>query len=553
VRSGGVLAWGGRLTTILALAAGAAIVTLLAFGYRATTEWQRSTQLLIAQDTQATAALLMTVLNRDMAAVQSRVLANRDWSDSALSLADTSAQVAIAFARYPYPESFFSWSAKDHRVVFFNRADRYPPWLEDDHALRPFPVILANDPPQADWLRPRIDSFGAGRFQYVAFNATLGKEPYQIIARLTYSDRIEKHPASVFGFTVNLSWVRQMYFPEILSQEAPLDARRSTSEIGVLDGDGRLVWGTIGHHAGIVKTLPLLFLNPSLGKIAISPDRAVQIWTLHINPADGSPLMSASKGANAALLVAGVAAAVLVLGLLLAVHAVQTSVTLAAVRSDFVSSLTHDLKMPLANISVLADTLALRPVAADKVRDYAKSLRREARRLTRLVDNVLAYARVTDVADVYSFQPLGVSRIVNDVIRSFSHQLTEGHVDVAIEIPDRLPPIRADRTAIMFAFSNLIDNAIQYSSAHDTLVVTASIVDSGISLAVRDHGVGIPEDELIEVQRKFVRGRLARPGGAGLGLSIVSRIMSQHQGRLELTSKLGVGTVASLIIPVDKS
>src|SRR5262245_32333895 len=109
MKSAAVLAWGGRLTTLLALAAGAAIVSLLAFGYRATTEWQRSTDLLIAQDTQATASLLMTVLSRDMAGVQSRVLANRDWSDSALSLADTSAQVAIAFARYPYPESFFSW------------------------------------------------------------------------------------------------------------------------------------------------------------------------------------------------------------------------------------------------------------------------------------------------------------------------------------------------------------------------------------------------------------------------------------------------------------
>ena len=88
-------------------------------------------------------------------------------------------------------------------------------------------------------------------------------------------------------------------------------------------------------------------------------------------------------------------------------------------RSDFVSSVTHDLKMPLANIRAVADTLTLRPVNQDTLRMYGGHLRKESKRLARLIDNLLAYARVTDVANVYTFEPIVPARLVNDVLQSF--------------------------------------------------------------------------------------------------------------------------------------
>ena len=105
-------AWSRWRTTLLAGAACLGVVALLGFGYRATREWQRSADRLITLDTTEVADLLVTAVTRDMRGVQSRVLANRDWAESSVSFADTSTQVAIAFTRYPYPESFFSWSAK---------------------------------------------------------------------------------------------------------------------------------------------------------------------------------------------------------------------------------------------------------------------------------------------------------------------------------------------------------------------------------------------------------------------------------------------------------
>ena len=131
------------------------IATLLGFGYRATREWQRSSELLIERDTEESADLLVTAVTRDMRGAHSRVLANRDWGELSLeSLTDTSDQVATAFARYPYPESFFSWQHDSPRgVVFFNRANRFPAWMRQPAEPNRYPVVLVTNPPEGEALR----------------------------------------------------------------------------------------------------------------------------------------------------------------------------------------------------------------------------------------------------------------------------------------------------------------------------------------------------------------------------------------------------------------
>jgi|SRR5688500_999298 len=138
--------WGRWLTSLLAVAACLGIAGLLWFGYRATRAWQQSSDLLITVDTNNAADLLVSAVTRDMRSVQSRVLANRDWAESSVSSADTSIQVAIAFTRYPYPESFFTWKHSDSEVVFFNRVNRYPAWMPQAHQSSRLPVILVRDP-----------------------------------------------------------------------------------------------------------------------------------------------------------------------------------------------------------------------------------------------------------------------------------------------------------------------------------------------------------------------------------------------------------------------
>ena len=186
-------------------------------------------------------------------------------------------------------------------------------------------------------------------------------------------------------------------------------------------------------------------------------------WTIRASHSTDSALVGAAQGADEALLAAAAAALTLALGLMLAIRAVRAGVALTAMRSDFVSSVTHELKTPLANIRAMADTLARRPIGGDTVRDYAELLMQEAKRLTRLVDNLLAYARVTDVTEMYSFEPIAPSELVDDVLQNFRHPLAEREFKVEVDMPVDLPLVRADRTAMMLALDNLVDNAIRYS------------------------------------------------------------------------------------------
>jgi signal transduction histidine kinase len=544
-------AWDRWQTTLLAGAACLGIVALLGFGHRATREWQRSAERLITLDTNEVADLLVTAVTRDMGGVQSRVLANRDWVESSVSFADTSTQVAIAFTRYPYPESFFSWTGADGDVVFFNRVNRYPAWMPESETSSRFPVVLVTNPPGAESLRRRINSHGGARFRYVVFDTEFAGAPYQIVARLNYTDPLQEAPHSVVGFTVNLAWVRRSYFVDILSQVAPLADRGNSLEIGVLDDEGQLVWGTNVGSPETVREFPLLFLDRSLGKVALETT-PVRTWKVRAALSRDSPLLAATQGADETLLATGAAALVLCLGLVLAIRAAQHGAALATMRSEFVSSVTHDLKMPLANIHAMADTLALRTVSPDKIRSYGGHLRQEAKRLARLVDNVLAYARVTDVANVYSFEPVVPARLINDALQSFQQPLSEREFKVELNVPDDLPLVRADRAAMVLALDNLIDNAIRYSHERRIIQITAASRGRSVVLDIQDHGIGIPGEELPTVTQKFVRGRSAPSGGSGLGLAIVSRIVADHNGTFTLESTYGIGTLARIVLPVSQ-
>ena len=547
-----IIAWGGWLTAALAISVCIGIAVLLGFGYRATRQWQRSSDMLIERDTEESADRLVAALTRDMRGAHSRVLANRDWGELSLeSLTDTSGQVATAFARFPYPESFFSWRHQgDRGVVFFNRSNRLPHWMPHPDVAFGYPVTLIADPPGAAELRKRVETFALARYRYAAFDMPLGGEPYQVVARIVYADALQERLHSVIGFTVNLGWVRRAYFSDILSQVAPIASRGKGLDIAVFDERGGLIWGPAHLRSSTMRTFPLLFIDPSVSMVGLGSTPPIRNWTMRTSQSPDGVATGPPQRANETLIVAGAAALTLALGLVLAIRAVRAGVALTAMRSDFVSSVTHELKTPLANIRAMADTLARRPIGGDTVRDYAELLKHEAQRLTHLVDNLLAYARVTDVTEVYAFEPIAPAELIDDVLQNSRHQMTERGFTVEVDMPVDLPLVRADRTAMMLALANLIDNAIRYSDHDRSLRISARRDNSLVAIDIRDRGTGIPASELANVRRKFARGKLARADGSGLGLAIVSRIVADHHGTFVLESELGAGTVATICLPV---
>jgi signal transduction histidine kinase len=243
----------------------------------------------------------------------------------------------------------------------------------------------------------------------------------------------------------------------------------------------------------------------------------------------------------------------LAIGLIVSLRAAKASADLAGMRAEFVSAVTHELKTPIANMRAINETLASGRTTPEMTREYAQMGIGEATRLTRLVDNLLAYSRITDVADIYTFEPVSVAAVVERSLQEFRPNLSYGRFDVTVHLPDDLPPIHADPNAMGLLLNNLVDNAIRYAGQSRSLAITARHADRGVTIEVSDTGVGIPADELERVTKKFFRGRTSVAGGSGLGLAIVDRIVADHQGTLRIQSDVGRGTTVSVTIPAAVS
>ena len=542
------------------LAAGMCVsISVIAwFGYRAISEWQRSSVLLVERRSDEAADLLVTALTHDMRAVQKSVLSSADWDVFMLNPPyDVSNVVASAFARYPYPEAFFAGrgTVTPASVIFFTRSNRPPPWAVAEEKPQRFPVTVQRDEAVARAILDRIspDAMGGRRVSIVEVKA--GGEVYQVVTRLLYGDPLHERLDGVFGFMVNMSWVRRYYFPELTSQVTRIGGTTSGLALAVLDEHGERVTGTQPPGGGPTtrRPFPLMFFDPLLVAVNQPAGFSRREWTVEVGNVGDPTLDAAVRGSNRMLLLAGFAAATLAFGLFMTMRAVQANASLAELRSEFVATVTHELKTPIATIRAVGDTLVSGRIATPVAqREYAQLVVQESKSLTRLVDNLLALSRITDLTEVYTFEPQAVDALVDETLQGFGPQLGAAGFETEVEIPADLPLVRADRTAMGLLLDNLVDNAIRYSPTTRHLHIAAHRENGHIVLDVRDRGRGIPADEIDHVTRKFFRGRHLVPHGGGLGLAIVQRIVTDHGGRLSIRSVVNVGTTVSVIIPVSR-
>ena len=256
-------------------------------------------------------------------------------------------------------------------------------------------------------------------------------------------------------------------------------------------------------------------------------------------------------GGHWTVIVALLAGLVFAIGLMLTLHVVRANADLAERRSEYVSSVTHDLKTPIAAVRAAGETLLSgRLTGPGASRDYAQLVVDQAKRLTRLTDNLLAYARITDFTEAYAFQPIPLDSLVRQTLSDFRSQLESAGFDVTVEIPVDLPPVRADRTAIGLMLDNLVDNAVRYSPNTRSIKISASRAESIVILEVADRGAGIPQDEIGKVTRRFFRGQRVASGGSGMGLAIAARVVADHGGSLNLRSAVDAGTTVSVALPI---
>jgi signal transduction histidine kinase len=546
-----------RLRAVLAAAIGLSALALVFTGYRAVAEWQHAASLVASRRAASAADLLVSALSHDMRGAHTSVLLSVGRDGLSSSPADLMHPIAGAFTRYPYAEAFFSWNAPDADVVFYSRAERRPSWLSGTVATTLYPVITGSDRRVGRQLLDRLEVDAHQGRRFSAFSLKIGADDYQVASTITYDDARRERTVSALGYIVNLPWAREHYFGELTSQVAAIESGDRSVRFAIVDDNRHSVTGTpiasLSDAPSAVRTFPVAFFDPAAVAVDPPPDLGLVWWTAEATTKDEPTLAAAERGARRTLAIAAVMTLTLAIGLIVSLRAARASADLAGMRADFVSAVTHELKTPLANIRAINETLASGRTTPEMIREYARMGTGEATRLTRLVDNLLAYSRVTDVADVYSFEPVPIAAVVQRSLFEFGPNLQRDHFQVEVDLPDELPLVKADPNALGLLFNNLIDNAVRYSREVKSLTIGARAHAGWVTVDVADRGMGIPPDELQRVTRKFFRGRGTVAGGSGLGLAIVDRIVADHGGSMTIESSEGQGTTVSVTIPAVRS
>jgi two-component system phosphate regulon sensor histidine kinase PhoR len=220
-------------------------------------------------------------------------------------------------------------------------------------------------------------------------------------------------------------------------------------------------------------------------------------------------------------------------------------------QSDLIAEFVHELRTPLASLST-ATYLLLRPEMAREQRDQiVNNIHNETLRLNSLASSFLDLARLESGRVQFRKTRFSVADLLYECRDVMLTKAQETDVQIRIDVPNDMPLMEADRDKIKQVLLNLMSNAIKYNRSNGSVIVTGSYTEADLSIVVQDTGLGIPDDSIPHLFEKFyrVREHEGKASGTGLGLSISKQIIQGHNGRIEVKSKMGVGTSFGLHIP----
>jgi signal transduction histidine kinase len=312
--------------------------------------------------------------------------------------------------------------------------------------------------------------------------------------------------------------------------------------------DYRVVDSDYDHVAGITDPSKQMILETGLGGCYAG-------WKIRLYYKDDTVFEKAVKRQR----VIYIWIAILTVTLMLlvtgsATKALLRQAKLNTLKNDFIATVTHELKTPLASMRVLADTLLEGNYKDQKqATEYLQLICKENRRLSGLIDNFLSFSRMErnkHAFDMAKTDPADIAAAAADAVRTkFDHE----NCSFTVTVDQNLAFVSADRDAMVTVLVNLLDNAYKYSYDDKQIELKVSAQDAGVSFTVTDKGIGMTAKQAKRAFDRFyqVDSSLSRRvEGAGLGLSIVKYIVDAHQGSISVKSIPGEGSTFTLKLPV---
>lgn len=228
---------------------------------------------------------------------------------------------------------------------------------------------------------------------------------------------------------------------------------------------------------------------------------------------------------------------------------------LAAVKNEFISNITHELKTPIATVGVAIEALKNFNAIDDpqRTKEYLDISQNELQRLGLLVDKVLKLSMFEKKQVELKYETINLAEIVNEVVSSLKLQLEKNKARVSVTQEGNLV-IQGDRLHLLSVIFNLLDNAVKYSKKEPSIHVDMKEKEAEAVLSITDNGIGIPAEYKDKVFDKFFRiphGDTHNAKGYGLGLSYVAQVVEKHKGTITMESQPGIGTKFTIRIPKD--
>lgn len=249
-------------------------------------------------------------------------------------------------------------------------------------------------------------------------------------------------------------------------------------------------------------------------------------------------------------------ALVLAFGLFFTLQIANKELQLSKMKSDFISTVSHEFKSPLTSIRHITDMLVFKRVPTEsKKQEYYEIIQQQSERLSHLINNILDFSKLEEGEKNFRFKAVSIDQILQEIVLSFKNSIPDKDFKVSYKHAKRLPMINADKVAITQVIHNLLDNAFKYSGSSDLIEVYAKSDNKSIIISVKDYGIGISPEDKDKIYSRFYRisnDRTQQVKGSGIGLTIVKQIIESHGGTVSHESKVGSGSTFIIKLPILK-
>ena len=223
------------------------------------------------------------------------------------------------------------------------------------------------------------------------------------------------------------------------------------------------------------------------------------------------------------------------------------------IQTEFISSISHELRTPLTAITGWGETLTYNEQLDDESKRGIAIMLKEARRLTKMVEELLEFTRMEDGRFTLNIEMIDVAAELEDAIFTFREVLHQDELefDYESDMSDEAPLIPGDPNRLKQVFLNLFDNALKYGREGKRIEVTITMSGEFVKIGIRDYGPGAPVDELEILKMKFYKGSNAKERGSGIGLAVCDEIIKYHGGSMELANPDSGGFLVTIYLPVN--